>query len=109
MSPDPAARPAPHRDETAPSRSELEDQVREARRELGSALDELTTRLSPSYQAAQLAHGTKLAAADVRHLLSGDGLPTQDPHRSRNAKILLGAAAVGAVAVTVLVVRAVRR
>ena len=107
MSPDPAARPAPN--ETAPSRSELEDQVREARRELGSALDELTTRLSPSYQAAQLAHGTKQAAADARGLLSGNGLPTQDPHRSRNAKILLGAAAAGAVAVAVLVVRAVRR
>ncbi|WP_407319308.1 DUF3618 domain-containing protein [Isoptericola halotolerans] len=107
MSPDPAARPA--QNETAPSRSELEDQVREARRELGSALDELTTRLSPSYQAAQLAHGTKQAAADVRGLLSGNGLPTQDPHRSRNAKVLLGAAAVGAVAVAVLVVRVVRR
>jgi hypothetical protein len=109
MSPDPADRPAPHAKQTAPSRSELEDQVREARRELGSALDELTTRLSPSYQAAQLAHGTKQAAADARDLLSGNGLPTQDPHRSRNAKILLGAAAAGAVVVAVLVVRAVRR
>lgn len=109
MSPDPAARPAPDGNETAPSTAELEAQVREARRELGSALDELTTRLSPSYQAAQLAHGTKQAAADARGLLTGDGLPAQDPRRSRNAKILLGAAAVGAVAVAALVVRAVRR
>ncbi|GAA1977127.1 hypothetical protein GCM10009718_11840 [Isoptericola halotolerans] len=95
--------------EPAPSRAELEAQVRDARRELGTALDELTTRLSPSYQAAQLAHGTRQAATDVRGLFAGNGLPDHDARRSRNAKILLGVAAVGAAAVAVLVVRAVRR
>jgi hypothetical protein len=92
----------------AMSRAELEAQVAEARRELGDALDELTTRLSPSYQAAQLAHGTKQAAADVGGLLTGNGLPEHDASRSRNAKILLGVAAVGAATVAIILVRAVR-
>ncbi|WP_277207806.1 DUF3618 domain-containing protein [Isoptericola croceus] len=97
-------------DDTASmSRSELEAQVRQARRELGDALDELTTRLSPSYQAARLGHGAKQAAADVGEMLSGNGLPTQDATRSRNAKLLLGAVAVGTAAVAILVVRAIRR
>lgn len=110
MSPERAARTtAPDDDTSNQSRAELEAQVVEARRELGDALDALTTRLSPSYQAAQLAHGTKQAAADAGGLLTGKRLPAYDAARSRNAKLLLGVTAVGAAAVAVLVVRAIRQ
>ncbi|GAA4724135.1 hypothetical protein GCM10023216_12490 [Isoptericola chiayiensis] len=101
--------PAAPEQGTAPSRRELQSEVEEARRELGSALDELTTRLSPGYQASQLARGTRQAAADAGGLFTGQGLPDDGTHRGRNAKILLGATVAGAVAVVVLVVRAARR
>ncbi|WP_402373632.1 DUF3618 domain-containing protein [Isoptericola rhizosphaerae] len=109
MSPERAGRTAAPDDSTAGmSRAELEAQVAQARRQVGDTLDELTTRLSPSYQAAQLAHGTKQAAADAGGLLTGHGLPAHDAQRARNAKLLLGVAAVGAATVTILVVRAIR-
>ncbi|MEG3616219.1 MULTISPECIES: DUF3618 domain-containing protein [Isoptericola] len=92
----------------APTRKELESEVQEARRELGDALDQLTTRLSPAYQASQLARGTRQAADDAKGLFTGAGLP-EDAPRSRNVKILLGAAAVGAAALAALVVKAVAR
>ncbi|NNU27047.1 DUF3618 domain-containing protein [Isoptericola sp. JC619] len=92
----------------ARSREELQADVVDARRELGDALDALTTRLSPAHQASRLAHGTRQAATDARGLFDGTGLPDDAP-RSRNVKILLGAAALGAAALTALVVRAVAR
>lgn len=104
-----AADPTSHSDAPPPSRAELEAQVRDARRQLGNALDELTTRLSPSYQAARLAHGTRQAADDARGVFTGSGLPKDDDTRARNAKILLGVTAAGVVAVAALVVRVVRR
>ncbi|WP_402462816.1 DUF3618 domain-containing protein [Isoptericola aurantiacus] len=92
----------------APTKRELEAEVTRARRELSEALDELSTRLSPAYQASQLARGTKQAAADAGGLLSGQGVPDDGTHRARNAKILLGAVLTGVVVATVVVVRAVR-
>lgn len=92
----------------APSKRELHAEIEQARRELGTALDELTTRLSPGYQASQLARGTKQAAADAGGLFTGRGLPDDGTHRARNAKVLLGATVVGAVAVVVLATRVLR-
>lgn len=92
----------------ARSRKELEADVVAARRELGDTLDELTTRLSPAYQASRLAHGTRQAATDAQGLFTGTGMP-EDSSRSRNVKVFLGAAVLGAAALTALVVRAVAR
>jgi hypothetical protein len=91
-----------------PTPAELRSEVEHARRELADAIDALTTRVSPSYQASQLARNTRQAAEDVGGLLSGDGLPAHE-RRARNAKILLGVAAAGVVTVAVLVIKVVRR
>lgn len=91
------------------SRAALEADIARTRAELGRTVDALTTRLSPSYQASQLAHSTKLAAGDARALLTGDGLPDGEPNRARNAKVLLGAVAAGIALVAITVVRVARR
>jgi hypothetical protein len=88
--------------------AELKREVEQARRGLADAIDTLTTRVSPSYQANQFARSTKQASDDVRDLFTGEGLPADD-RRARNAKILLGAAAAGAVVVALVVVKIVRR
>lgn len=89
-----------------PSSRELQAEIQRARSELGATIDELTTRLSPSYQATQLAGATRTAAQDATAFVTGNGMP--DGSRGRNAKILLGALAAGAAAITALVVRRVR-
>ncbi|PZR53549.1 DUF3618 domain-containing protein [Xylanimonas oleitrophica] len=90
-----------------PTAKELRSEVERARAELGATIDELTTRLSPGYQAAQLASATRTAASDAGGLLTGDGLPA-DERRARNVKVLLGAAGAVVLVVTALVVRKVR-
>jgi hypothetical protein len=92
-----------------PTPAELRSEVEHARRELADAIDALTTRVSPSYQASQLARNTRQAAEDVGGLFTGDGLPTGDERRARNAKILLGVAAAGVVTVAVVVIKVLRR
>lgn len=102
----PDAAPAPH----GPlSRRELEAEVRRSRTELTATLDELTTRLSPSYQASQLAQRTRRAASDAGAFLTGGGMPAGDTRRARNAKLLLGVVALTASVLVVAVTRAVRR
>lgn len=105
--------PTQPKDATAPrpplSRRQLETEIERSRAELAATLDELTTRLSPSYQASRLAQSTRRAASDVGALVTGDGLPADAPHRARNAKLLLGAVAVAVAVVALGVVRAVRR
>lgn len=91
------------------SRSELADEVSRSRAELGATIDELSTRLSPSYQASSFARSTRQAANDARSLVTGNGLPTAEPRRARNVKILLGAVAVGVAAVAALAVKGFRR
>lgn len=85
---------------------DLEAEVVRARAEIAATLDELTTRLSPAYQAQHLAGSTKQAAADAGTFLTGGGLPAHDRRRTRNARVLLGTVAAG---VAVLVVVLVRR
>jgi hypothetical protein len=98
-----------HDDAPAPTKRELEDEVARSRADIGATLDELTTRLSPSYQAAHLARTTKQAAADVGAFVTGGGFPDARPRRVRNAKLLLGALVTGLAVTAVVVVRAVRR
>ena len=93
----------------APTARELEAEVARSRAELGDTLDQLVTRLSPSYQASQLAQSTKQAASDLGAFVTGGGLPETEPRRSRNAKIFLGAVAAGLALATIVVVRAARR
>lgn len=80
---------------TPPSSSELQAEVLRTRADLAAAIDELTTRLSPSYQASRLAHDAKQAASDAGAMVSGSfgdkNGPAQDPRRARNAKVLIGA------------------
>lgn len=98
-----------------PSSHELEAEVLRTRAELAAAIDELTTRLSPSYQASRIAREAKQAASDAGAMATGafgnKNGPAQDPRRARNAKLLIGATlglvALGtAVAVTAVLRRA---
>lgn len=93
----------------APTAQELKDEVARSRAELGATLDQLTTRLSPSYQANQFAQATKVAASDAGAFVTGGGLPAAAPRRRRNAQVLLGVAAAGLALVVIVVVRARRR
>lgn len=77
------------------SPSQLEDEIARTRKELAGTIDELTTRLDPRVQAKAAAQQAKQAASDTGAFLSGNGLPEEDPDRSRNVKLLLGAAVVG--------------
>jgi hypothetical protein len=84
---------------TPPSSTELQAEVLRTRADLAAAIDELTTRLSPGYQASRIAHDAKQAASDAGAMLSGSlngssgnkNGPAQDPRRARNAKVLIGA------------------
>ena len=78
-----------------PSSQELEAEVLRTRADLAAAIDELTTRLSPGYQASRIAHEAKQAASDAGAMATGafgsKNGPAQDPRRARNAKLLIGA------------------
>lgn len=98
-----------------PSTGELHAEVVRTRADLAAAIDELTTRLSPGYQASRIAQEAKQAASDAGAMVSGSfgnkNGPAQDARRARNAKILIGATlglvALGtAVAVTAVLRRA---
>jgi Protein of unknown function (DUF3618) len=89
----------------APSQSQIEDEIARTRAELAGTIDELTTRLDPRVQASHVAQQAKQAASDTSAFLTGGGLPEEDPDRSRNVKLLLGAALAG----TALVVAAILR
>jgi hypothetical protein len=85
--------------------SQLEDEIARTRAELAGTLDELTSRLDPRVQASNVAQQAKQAATDTGTFLSGGGLPEEDPDRSRNVKVLLGAAVAGAALVVAAVLR----
>jgi hypothetical protein len=91
------------------SRRELEAEVVSSRAELRATLDELTTQLSPSYQASKLAQSARRAARDAGAFLSGGGMPVGDSRRARNAKLLMGVVALTATVLAVAVTRATRR
>ncbi|MFD6448516.1 DUF3618 domain-containing protein [Promicromonospora sp. NPDC060204] len=101
-----------------PSSRELEAEVLRTRADLAASIDELTTRLSPGYQASRIAHEAKQAASDAGAMAAGafgnkngghKNGPAQDPRRARNAKVVIGAA-IGLVAIgTAVVVTAVLR
>lgn len=98
---------------TPPSSNELQAEVLRTRADLAAAVDELTTRLSPGYQASRIAHQAKQAASDAGAMVSGSfdskNGPAHDPRRARNAKVLIGAA-LGLVALgTAVTVTAVLR
>lgn len=78
----------------SPSRAELQAEIERSRSELGATIDALTTQLSPKYQAKRAATATKVAASDAGTFLKGGGMPADDDRRARNAKVLLGSAAV---------------
>ncbi|MBI9115771.1 DUF3618 domain-containing protein [Sanguibacter suaedae] len=79
-----------------------------ARAALAATVDELTTRLTPKNLAADAAESTRRAADDAGTFLAGGGFPVGSPSRTRNVKILLGAAAGVALLVTVAVIRSRR-
>ncbi|MGM7421208.1 DUF3618 domain-containing protein [Cellulosimicrobium sp. ES-005] len=87
------------------SQSQLEDEIARTRAELAGTIDELTTRLDPRVQAKAAAQQAKQAASDTRAFLTGGGLPEEDPDRSRNVKLLLGAVVAGVALVTAAILR----
>lgn len=96
-----------------PSSHELEAEVLRTRAELAAAIDELTTRLSPSYQASRIAREAKQAASDAGAMATGafgsKNGPAQDPRRARNAKLLIGATLVVVLGTAVAVTTVLRR
>ena len=87
------------------SQSQLEDEIARTRAELAGTIDELTTRLDPRVQAKAAAQQAKQAASDTGAFLTGGGLPEEDPDRSRNVKLLLGAVVAGVALITAAVLR----
>ncbi|UKJ63652.1 DUF3618 domain-containing protein [Cellulosimicrobium cellulans] len=87
------------------SQSQLEDEIARTRAELAGTIDELTTRLDPRIQAKAAAQQAKQAASDTSAFLTGGGLPEEDPDRSRNVKLLLGAVVAGVALVTAAILR----
>jgi hypothetical protein len=96
-----------------PSSSELQAEVLRTRADLAAAIDELTTRLSPGYQASRIAHDAKQAASDAGAMVTGSfdnkNDPAQDPRRARNAKVLIGTTLVVALGTVVVVTAVLRR
>lgn len=97
-----------------PSRRELEAEVLRTRADLAAAIDELTTRLSPGYQASRIAREAEQAARDAGTMVAGmfgnKNGPAQDPRRARNAKVvLIGTTLVVALGTVVVVTAVLRR
>ena len=96
-----------------PSSSELQAEVLRTRADLAATIDELTTRLSPGYQASRIAREAKQAASDAGAMAAGafgnKNGPAQDPRRARNAKVLIGATLVVAIGTAVVVTAVLRR
>ncbi|GHH69626.1 DUF3618 domain-containing protein [Promicromonospora soli] len=96
-----------------PSSRELEAEVLRTRADLAAAIDELTTRVSPGYQASRIARETKQAVADAGAMAArpfgNKNGPAQDPRRARNAKALIGATLVVALGSVVVVTAVLRR
>ena len=96
-----------------PSSRELEAEVLRTRADLAATIDELTTRLSPGYQASRIAREAKQAASDAGAMATGafgnKNGPAQDPRRARNAKFLIGATIVAALGTVVVVTAVLRR
>ncbi|MCF4119634.1 DUF3618 domain-containing protein [Antribacter sp. KLBMP9083] len=101
---------------TPVDRKQLEADVVRTRTELAATIDELTTRLSPRYQASHLVRSTKQAAEDAGSMVAGiftrQKNPAPDERRVRNVKILVGATlglvALGAAAVAAAALRRAR-
>lgn len=74
-----------------------------ARADLAATVDALAGRLDPRARAAEASAAARTAMSDAQGLLSGKGLPTSDPARTRNVALLAGAA-LGVVALVALVV-----
>ncbi|MBD5785252.1 DUF3618 domain-containing protein [Cellulosimicrobium terreum] len=91
--------------EPQPGRRQIEQEIARTRAELAQTLDELTTRIDPRVQASNMARQAKQAASDTGSFLTGGGLPEQEPSRSRNVKVLLGAVAAGVALTAVAILR----
>lgn len=101
----------------APSTEELEAEVLRTRADLAAAIDELTLKINPAHQAQRLARNARQAATDAGHRAAGalhreKESPVPEGHRARNTKLLvgsaLGLAALGAITITVAVLRRAR-
>ncbi|GAB3158973.1 hypothetical protein GCM10027059_04550 [Myceligenerans halotolerans] len=101
----------------APSKEELEAEVLRTRAELAATIDELTLKINPAHQAQRFARSARQAATGAGHRAAGafqreKKSPVPEGHRARNTKLLvgtaLGLAALGAVTITVVVLRRAR-
>lgn len=88
---------------------QLRADVEKARAELVATVSALSIRTSPKYQATKAKQVVKTAMADAKSLLSGGGLPAEDPQRARNAKVLLGVACVVNATIAWAIARSVYR
>jgi len=96
-----------------PNSRELKAEVLRTRADLAAAIDELTTRVSPGYQASRIAREAKQAMADAGTMAArafgNKNGPAPDPRRARNAKALIGATLVVALGSVVVVTAVLRR
>ncbi|MBE1874389.1 DUF3618 domain-containing protein [Myceligenerans pegani] len=101
----------------SPSKEELEAEVLRTRAELAATIDQLTLKINPAHQAQRFARNARQAAAGAGSRAAGafqrdKRNPVPEGHRVRNTKLLvgtaLGLAALGAVTITVVVLRRAR-
>ncbi|MDR0482315.1 MAG: DUF3618 domain-containing protein [Cellulomonadaceae bacterium] len=115
----PAATPA----EPVLTRDELKAQSEQLRKELAATLDQVTTQISPKYQAKRVTNNAKVkvqstaagfaaaaktAGTDSAAFVSGQGLP-EDDTRTRNLYVAAGVAVVALALVAAGIVKAAKK
>ena len=85
--------------------AQIEAEIARTRAQLKDAVDELSDRLNPKNQAAEIAEEAKRAVDDLKRRVTGDVRPVGQPEPSRKGWIVLGAGAALAVALVTKIVR----
>lgn len=85
--------------------AQIEAEIAATRAQIKDTVDELSVRLNPKTQAAEIAEEAKRAVEDLKRRVTGDVRPAGEPEPGRKGWIALGAGAALAVAVVTKIVR----
>lgn len=85
--------------------SQIEAEIARTRAQLKDTVDELSLRLNPKTQAAEVAEEARRAVEDLKRRVTGDVRPVGEPEPSRKGWIALGAGAAITLAVVTKIVR----